>query len=113
MTVGKGDSLFAPEAGIDGIFGVLSGGILLSTRSRDGLPVPGHIMRCGGWFGYGSILGVENRTLFAQANEPTVTLNLPLTTIARLRETLPGVSPAFALPPQYGEAICSRSLPSC
>lgn len=105
VSVGRGKVLFGPDDTSGGVFGVVLGGIVLSTAGADGLYMPGHIVRPGGWFGYGSVLVEQRRTLLAQANEASEVLHLPLANVRRLREQGPEFARAFALLPAYGEAI--------
>jgi CRP-like cAMP-binding protein len=74
----RGDALFRPGDDPGGIYGVVDGGIVLSTTGHDGLAAAGHIMRRGAWFGYGSVTFRQKRTLMAEANEPSTILHVPL-----------------------------------
>lgn len=100
-----GQALFHPKDEPGGIYGVVKGGILLSTTGVDGLPVAGHIMRKGGWFGYGSVALRQNRILTAQANEVSDVLQLPLKAIEHMRAVLPDAARAFGQLAAHGEAI--------
>jgi CRP-like cAMP-binding protein len=101
----RGDALYQPGDEPGGMYGVAWGGIVLSTFGRDGLPVPGHIMRPCTWFGYGSVLDKQRRMLIPVANEPSVVLYVPLSELERLRASIPSASRAFGKLAMLGEAL--------
>jgi CRP-like cAMP-binding protein len=103
--VARGEALYHPEDDPGGIYGVVSGGILLSAGGRGGVPVPWHIMRNGGWFGDGSVTARQKRWLMAEACEESVLLHLPLAEVERLRAAFPGASQAYARLAAEGEAL--------
>lgn len=96
-------ALFRPDNEPGGIYGVVDGGMVISTIGRDGLPAAGHIMRRGAWFGYGSVTFRRKRILMAEANEPSMILHVPLSRIDGLRAEHPALSPALALLAAHGE----------
>ncbi len=110
VLLSEGQALFHPKDEPGGIYGVAAGGILLSVVGLDGLPVPGHIMRSGGWFGYGSVALRQNRILMAQANEASVVVQLPLMAIETLRARLPDASRAFGQLSAHGEAALLNTV---
>jgi CRP/FNR family transcriptional regulator, cyclic AMP receptor protein len=67
-----------------GIYGVVSGGILLSVQGRSGHLSPAHIVRSGTWFGHGPLMTRRRRLLGATAIEPSVLVQIPLTVLDRL-----------------------------
>jgi CRP/FNR family transcriptional regulator, cyclic AMP receptor protein len=99
----RGAALFRPGDDPGGIYGVVDGGIIISTTGRDGFPASGHIMRRGAWFGYGSVSFRQKRTLMAEANEPSTILCVPLSRIEGLRSKHPSLAPAVALLAAHGE----------
>jgi CRP-like cAMP-binding protein len=101
----KGDLLYNPEDNPGGMYGVVAGGMLMATHGRDGLPMPGHIARCCHWFGYGSVLEKQRRTMTMSANEPTVLLHIPLAELERLRTEHPGANRAYGKLATMGEAL--------
>jgi CRP/FNR family transcriptional regulator, cyclic AMP receptor protein len=101
----RGDALYQPGDGPGGMYGVASGGIVLSTFGRDGFPVPGHIMRPCTWFGYGSVFDKQRRRLIPVANEPSVVLHVPLGELERLRATFPAAGGAFGKLAMLGDAL--------
>lgn len=105
LTLDKGDPLYRPEDDPGGMYGVASGGMLMATEGRDGLPLPGHIARRCHWFGYGSVLEKQRRTMIMTANEPTVLLHVPLAELERLRTEFPAASRAYGKLATLGEAL--------
>jgi CRP-like cAMP-binding protein len=103
LALARGAPVFHPQGDPGGIFGVISGGVVISTVGRDGLSVAGHIMRRGAWFGSGAVLFRLNRTLLAEANEPSLLLHVPLAQIEGIRAAFPGADLAFRLLAAYGE----------
>jgi CRP-like cAMP-binding protein len=105
LSLRKGQALYNPEDSPGGMFGVVEGGMLMSTLGRDGLPLPGHIARRCHWFGYGSVLDKQRRSMIMTANEPTVLLHIPLTELEILRAEYPGATRAFGKLATLGEAL--------
>ncbi len=105
VTLRKGQAVYRPEDNPGGMFGVADGGILMSTTGRDGLPLPGHIARRCHWFGYGSVLDKQRRSMIITANEPTVLLHVPLSDLERLRLEFPSATRAFGKLATLGEAL--------
>lgn len=101
----RGDALYHPGDDPGGMYGVAEGGILLSTMARDGLPVPGHIMRRCTWFGYGSVFDRQRRKLIPTASEPSLVLYVPLAECDRLRNAFPSAARAFGQLATRGEAL--------
>jgi CRP-like cAMP-binding protein len=87
------------------MYGVVAGGIVISTVGRDGLPTAGHIVRRCSWFGYGSVLDKQIRSLVPTANEPSIVLYVPLSELERLRAECPASGRAFGNLAMRGEAI--------
>jgi|APEBP8051073178_1049388.scaffolds.fasta_scaffold00042_207 CRP-like cAMP-binding protein len=75
-----------------GIYGVVSGGILLSVQGRSGDLTPAHIVRSGTWFGHGPLMTRRRRILGATAIEPSVLVQIPLTALDRLVARDPALS---------------------
>jgi CRP/FNR family cyclic AMP-dependent transcriptional regulator len=105
VALGKGDPLYGPEDNPGGMYGVVSGGMLMATQGRDGLPLPGHIARRCHWFGYGSVLEKQRRTMIMTANEATVLLHVPLAELERLRAEHPAANRAYGKLATLGEAL--------
>lgn len=105
LTLAKGDPLYRPADDPGGMYGVVRGGMLMATEGRDGLPLPGHIARRCHWFGYGSVLEKQRRTMIMTANEPTVLLHVPLAELERLRAEHPSANRAYGKLATLGEAL--------
>lgn len=105
LTLRKGERLYSPEDNPGGMFGVVAGGMLMATQGRDGLPLPGHIARRCHWFGYGSVLEKQRRSMIMSANEPTVLLHVPLADLERLRVEFPSANRAYGKLATLGEAL--------
>jgi CRP-like cAMP-binding protein len=105
LALNKGDPLYRPEDDPGGMYGVASGGMLMATEGRDRLPLPGHIARRCHWFGYGSVLEKQRRTMIMTANEPTVLLHVPLAELERLRAEHPTANRAYGKLATLGEAL--------
>jgi CRP-like cAMP-binding protein len=101
----RGEALYQPGDGPGGMYGVVSGGILLSAFARNGLPVAGHIARRCTWFGFGSVLDRHRRVLIPTANEASLVLNVPLGELERLRDTFPTAGRAFGQLAMWSDAI--------
>jgi CRP/FNR family transcriptional regulator, cyclic AMP receptor protein len=110
VSFARGASLFQPQGDPGGIYGVVSGGIVISLPGRHGFPAPGHIMRRGDWFGYGAVLFRKSRTLLAEANEPSVLLHVPLAQVDAIRASIPGADLAFTLLAAFGETAILNIL---
>jgi CRP/FNR family transcriptional regulator, cyclic AMP receptor protein len=105
LSLAKADPLYSPEDNPGGMYGVISGGMLMATQGRDGLPLPGHIARRCHWFGYGSVLEKQRRTMIMSANEPTLLLHVPLAELERLRTEFPDANRAYGKLATMGEAL--------
>jgi CRP/FNR family transcriptional regulator, cyclic AMP receptor protein len=105
MTLSKGQLLYSPEDNPGGMFGVVAGGMLMATQGRDGLPLPGHIARRCHWFGYGSVLEKQRRSMIMSANEATVLLHVSLADLERLRTEFPSANRAYGKLATLGEAL--------
>jgi CRP-like cAMP-binding protein len=105
VAVRKGERLYEPEDNPGGMFGVIEGGMLMATAGRDGLPLPGHIARRCHWFGYGSVLERQRRSMIISANEPSVLLHVPLVELERLRAEHPAAGRAYGKLATLGEAL--------
>ena len=101
----KGERLYDPEDNPGGMFGVVAGGMVMATQGRDGLPLPGHVARRCHWFGYGSVLEKQRRSMIMYANEPTVLLHVSLPELERLRTRFPAASRAYGKLATLGEAL--------
>jgi CRP-like cAMP-binding protein len=105
LALRRGEAVFRPDDAPGGMYGVIEGGILLSTLGRDGLPAAGHIARRCHWFGYGSALIRQRRVLLAAANEPSVILQVPASEFERLRAEFPTAGQAFGKLATLGEML--------
>lgn len=105
VTLRKGETVYRPEDSPGGMYAVVEGGILMSTFGRDGMPLPGHIARRCHWFGYGSVLDKQRRSMTTVANEPSVVLHVPLAEFERLREAFPTAARAYGKLATLGEAL--------
>jgi CRP-like cAMP-binding protein len=101
----RGEAIYHPGDEPGGMYGVVEGGITLSTMGRDGLPVAGHIMRRCTWFGYGSVFDKQRRKLIPLANEASVVLQVPLGELERLRAAFPSGGRAFGQLAMRGESL--------
>jgi CRP/FNR family cyclic AMP-dependent transcriptional regulator len=105
LSLRKGELLYTPEDIPGGMFGVVAAGMLMATQGRDGLPLPGHIARRCHWFGYGSVLEKQRRSMIMSANEPTVLLHVPLADLERLRSEFTTATRAYGKLATLGEAL--------
>jgi CRP/FNR family transcriptional regulator, cyclic AMP receptor protein len=112
VSFSRGASMFEPQGDPGGIYGVISGGIVISLPGRHGVPAAGHIMRRGEWFGYGAVLFRKSRTLLAEANEPSVLLHVPLAQADAIRAGIPGADLAFTLLAAFGETAILMFSPT-
>lgn len=88
----RGEVLYHPGDEPGGMYGVVEGGIVLSTMGRNALPVAGHIVRPCSWFGYASVFDRQRRMLIPAANEPSLVLNVSLGEMERLRAAFPSAA---------------------
>lgn len=105
LALRRGEAVFRPDDEPGGMYGVVEGGILLSTLGRDSMPFPGHIARRCHWFGYGSALVRQRRVLLTAANEPSVILHVPASEFDRLRAQFPTAGQAFGKLATLGEML--------
>ncbi len=84
--VGFGTDEFVFHAGdlAGGIYGVASGGIVLSVATDVAAPAMAAILRAGVWFGNGPLVAERRRMLSFRAAEPSFTLHLPLSAVREL-----------------------------
>jgi CRP-like cAMP-binding protein len=79
-----GATLYNADDGPGGVYGMVSGGILISIESRDGSMHPAHVVRRGTWFGFGPLMTRRNRLFDAQALEPSLVAQVTLPVLERL-----------------------------
>ncbi len=101
----RGEALYHPHDDPGGMYGVVEGGILMSTFGRDRVALPGHIARRCHWLGYGSALDRQRRSMLTAANEPSVVFYVPATEFERLRTEFPTATRAFGKLATLGEAL--------
>lgn len=79
-----GKSIFHAGDDPGGIYGIVSGGILVYVPGMDGSERLAHIVRPGVWFGHGPVLTRDDRTLTFVAGEPSLALHVTLGAIDEL-----------------------------
>jgi CRP-like cAMP-binding protein len=110
VQISRGASLYYPGDVAGGMYGVVSGGIVIAPVGRDGLPVAGHILRRCEWFGYGSLLDTQTRSLVATAYEPSVVLHVPVSEVDRLRAEFPASARSFGRLAVLGAAMYALTI---
>jgi CRP/FNR family cyclic AMP-dependent transcriptional regulator len=73
-----GEFIFHAGDAEGGIYGVITGGVGVHLPSEEGISVLAHILRCGGWFGYGPLVRGRKRSLSFSLIEPSLLFHLPL-----------------------------------
>lgn len=97
-----GAPVFHEGDDLGGAFGVLSGGIGMMVSNEFHGPVLGHVLRTGGWFGYGPALTGRPRVFGIRTMEPTTLAHLPLSAIVDLMASLPDARHQFGALGEYG-----------
>ena len=103
--VATGATLYNADDGPGGVYGMVSGGILISIEGRDGSMHPAHVARRGTWFGFGPILTGRNRLFLAQAIEPSPVAHVPLSALERMIASEPSTAKSLGSMASYGQDI--------
>jgi CRP-like cAMP-binding protein len=101
--VATGATLYNADDGPGGVYGMVSGGILISIESRDGSMHPAHVVRCGTWFGFGPLMTRRNRLFDAQALEPSLVAQVTLPALERLIAGDPASAKSLGSMTTYGQ----------
>lgn len=103
LTLKRGETLYHLGDEPGGTYGIASGAMLFSVSGADQLPAAGHIMRQGGWFGWGSYAIRRARTVSAGAIEPTRLFHLPIANLRIIFREDPEAARRFYLMRDRGE----------
>lgn len=101
----RGDVLHRESGPPGGMYGIVSGGIGISTLRRDGEAVLGNILRPGDWSGEGPLMLGGNRTLTYRAMEDSDVLCVPLVALQAIGQAYPDATRAFGNLSERGVAI--------
>jgi CRP-like cAMP-binding protein len=108
--VPTGATLYSAADEPGGVYGMVSGGILISIESRDGSMYPAHVVRCGTWFGFGPLMTRRSRSFDAQALEPSLVAQVPLPALERMIASDPTTAKHLGSMTTYGQDIIVSSL---
>lgn len=103
LTLKRGETLYHVGDEPGGTYGIASGAMLFSVSGADQIPAAGHIMRQGGWFGWGSYAIRRARTVSAVAVEPTRLFHLPIANLRIIFREDPETARRFYLMRDRGE----------
>lgn len=78
LTLDRGAAVFHAGDAPGGVYGIVSGAILVQGGARWHVPALAHIHRAGDWFGHGPVLSGDERTLSFVAAVPAVLWQVPL-----------------------------------
>jgi CRP-like cAMP-binding protein len=78
LALPRGAAAFHAGDAPGGVYGVVSGAILVLGGARWHVPALAHIHRAGDWFGHGPVLGGNLRTMSFVAAVPTLLWHVPL-----------------------------------
>jgi CRP-like cAMP-binding protein len=92
-----------PTMRLGGVYGMVSGGILVSIEGPDRCMHPAHIVRRGTWFGFGPLMTQRNRLFLAQALEPSTVAQVPLAAMERMIATDPTCAKHLGSMTTYGQ----------
>jgi CRP-like cAMP-binding protein len=101
--VATGATLYNADDGPGGVYGMVSGGILISIEGRDGSMHPAHVVRRGTWFGFGPLMTRRNRLFDAQALEPSTVAQVPLAALERMIASDPAHAKCLGSMTTYGQ----------
>nr|WP_310522997.1 Crp/Fnr family transcriptional regulator [Polymorphobacter sp.] len=102
LTLKPGVTVLHAGGDLGGAYGVLSGGVGMTTSNEFNGPVLGHIQRTGAWFGYGALLTGRKRIFGVRTMEPTVLAHLSLAAMTELRASVPEATLYFGAMGEYG-----------
>jgi len=78
VTLARGAPVFHAGDPPGGVYGIVSGAVMVFGGARWQTLALAHIQRAGDWFGHGPVLGGGERSLSLVAAEPVVLLQVPL-----------------------------------
>jgi len=101
--VATGATLYNADDAPGGVYGMVSGGILVSIEGPDRSMHPAHVVRRGTWFGFGPLMTRRNRLFLAQALEPSTVAQVPLSAMERMIANDPTCAKHFGSMTTYGQ----------
>jgi CRP/FNR family transcriptional regulator, cyclic AMP receptor protein len=93
-----------------GIYGVITGGVGVHLPSDEGIPLLAHILRCGGWFGYGPLVRGRKRSLSFSLIEPTLLYHLPLSHAQEIAQASLAHQRAIMSISEYGMDVATKVI---
>jgi CRP/FNR family transcriptional regulator, cyclic AMP receptor protein len=93
-----------------GIYGVITGGVGVHLPSDEGIPVLAHILRCGGWFGYGPLVRGRRRSLSFSLIEPTLMFHVPLSHAQEIAQASLAHQRAIMTISEYGMDVATKVI---
>jgi CRP/FNR family transcriptional regulator, cyclic AMP receptor protein len=100
-----GATLYNADDAPGGVYGMVSGGILMSIEGPDRSMHPAHIVRRGTWFGFGPLMTQRNRLFLAQALEPSTVAHVTLSSIDRMLANDPACAKSLGSMTTYGQDV--------
>jgi CRP-like cAMP-binding protein len=98
-----GATLYNADDAPGGVYGMVSGGILVSIEGPDRSMHPAHIVRRGTWFGFGPLMTQRNRLFLVQALEPSTVAHVSLSAMERMIATEPTWAKHLGSMTTYGQ----------
>jgi CRP/FNR family transcriptional regulator, cyclic AMP receptor protein len=105
-----GDFIFHAGDAEGGIYGVITGGVGVHLPSDEGISVLAHILRCGGWFGYGPLVRGRKRSLSFSLVEPSTLFHLPLATAQEIAQASHAHQRAILSVGEYGMDAATKVI---
>jgi len=105
-----GEFIFHAGDSEGGLYGVVTGGVGVHLPSDEGISVLAHVMRCGGWFGYGPLIRGRRRSMSFSLIEPSVLLHLPLAAAQEIAQRSALHQRAILSVSEYGMDVAAKVI---
>ena len=93
-----------------GIYGVITGGVGVHLPSDEGIAVLAHILRCGGWFGYGPLVRGRKRGMSFSLIEPSLLFHVPLANAQGVAQISLAHQRAILSVSEYGMDVATKVI---
>jgi len=105
-----GEFIFHAGDAEGGLYGVVTGGVGVHLPSDEGIAVLTHVLRCGGWFGYGPLLRGRRRSLSFSLIEPSLLFHVPLAAAQEIAQRSASHQRAILSVSEYGMDVATKVI---
>jgi CRP/FNR family transcriptional regulator, cyclic AMP receptor protein len=105
-----GEFIFHAGDAEGGLYGVVTGGVGVHLPSDEGIAVLAHVLRCGGWFGYGPLVRGRKRSLSFSLIEPSLLFHVPLSNAQEIAQRSPSLQRAILSVSEYGMDAATKVI---